>query len=361
MVSAESVKARAQQLGFDLCGVAPAGDHPELAFLRQWLDRGFAGRMTSLNRTAAVRADVRRWLPSARSVIVVACSYATAEPDGPTPEDGPRGQVARYARGGDYHEIVGQRLKTMADWLRQEAGPDVSVRWSADTGPVQEKVYARRAGLGWTGKHTLVINPRFGSWIVLGVIATDLAIEPDLPIEDRCGTCRRCLEACPTGAIVEPFVLDARRCLACLTIELRGSIPPDQRADVGRHLFGCDICQEVCPHNAGVALSSRSRWQPRPELEQASLHRLWSAADAELERVIAGTPVSRIGVSGLRRNLAVAIGNSGDPAPLRPSAPADGGSGTHGGAETAAGDPARPSVSDPVVAEHTEWARRRRA
>lgn len=321
MLTSLSVKAHAAELGFDLCGIAAARDYAELAFLPDWLSRGFAGRMTSLNRTAARRADVRRWLPSARSVIVVACSCLTAGSSGVGGEPLVRGRVARYARGDDYHTVMGQRLEALAAWIRAESGPETGLRWSVDAGPVQEKVYARHAGIGWMGKHTCVINPRFGSWIALGLLACELDLAPDAPVEDRCGDCRLCMDACPAGAIVEPGVLDARRCLAYLNVELRGSIPEAQRRSLGDHLFGCDACQDVCPHNATAEQVARERWHPRPELERAVLAELWEATDADLERIIGGTPVTRVGVNGLRRNLAVAIGNTGARVALPPEPP----------------------------------------
>jgi epoxyqueuosine reductase len=311
MVTAKQIKARATQLGFDLCGVSPVGEFPELARLPDWLGRGCGGRMTYLNRTARTRADVRCWLPSARSVVVVGCLYNTSEPYSTEIADPGRARIARYAWGDDYHDVMGQRLEALADGMRAAAGEGFESRSCVDAGPVQERVYALHAGLGWIGKNTCLINPEIGSWILLGVIACTLDLEPDGPAIDQCGTCRLCIEACPTGALTEPYVLDARRCLSYLTIEVRGSIPEEQRRDLGSHVFGCDICQEVCPHNGAAPRADEECWQPRPLLRQPTLEALWRASDSALERAIEGTALRRAGVRGLRRNLAVAIENAG--------------------------------------------------
>jgi epoxyqueuosine reductase len=228
--------------------------------------------------------------------------------------------------------------------MREAAGVPFDARLGVDDAPVQERVYAARAGLGWIGKNTCVINPEIGSWLVLGEIATSLDLEPDGPVFDQCGTCRLCLDACPTQAIVEPCVVDARRCLSYLTIEIRKSIPEGQRPDLGAHVFGCDICQDVCPYNSNVAPSTDPAWRPRSGLDRPSLAGLWTRSDSELEALIDGTALSRRGVAGLRRNLAVALGNSGNPAF----------SGVLS-AKAAGGE----TVEDPTVAEHVSWAVRR--
>ena len=200
-LSSARVKARAVELGFDLCGIAPACDLDELARLPHWLARGYGGRMTYLNRTARVRADVRRWLPSARSVAVVANLYNTDHPHHVEMADPSRARIARYAWGDDYHDVMGRRLGELAAWMRDAAGPGFDARWCVDDGPVQEKVYAWRAGIGWIGKNTCVINPGIGSWILLGALVSNVDLEPDEAAVDRCGTCRLCVEACPTGAM----------------------------------------------------------------------------------------------------------------------------------------------------------------
>jgi epoxyqueuosine reductase len=350
MLTSPHLKQRALDLGFDLCGIAPAAGVAELLRLQEWLARGYGGRMTYLNRTARVRADIRRWLPSARSVVVVANVHHTGHPHHVEIDDPSRARIARYAWGDDYHNVMGRRLDSLAAWMRDAAGPGFDARWCVDAGPVQEKVFAWLAGIGWIGKNTCVINPRLGSWILLGVLACNVDLQPDVPAADQCGTCRLCLEACPAGAFVEPYVLDARRCLSYLTIEIRGGIPVEQRPGLGAHVFGCDLCQDVCPHNTAAPTASDPCWQPRPPLLRATLESLWSLDDAGLEQAIEGTALRRAGVRGLRRNLAVAIGNAG-------AALADLLSlGTVPGTFSVGG---RPSVEDPMVAAHIDWAKSR--
>ncbi len=349
------VKQRALELGFDLCGIAPARDFEELARLPQWLARGYGGRMTYLNRTTRVRADVRRWLPSARSVVAVACLYNTDRPGHVEMADPTRARIARYAWGDDYHDVMGRRLAALAGWMRDTAGPGFDARWSVDDGPVQEKVYAARAGIGWVGKNTCVINHGIGSWILLGMLVTNVWLDPDDEAVDLCGTCRLCLDACPAGAFAEDYVLDARRCLSYLTIEIRGGIPAEQRPVVGAHVFGCDICQDDCPYNAVAPLATDTCWLPRAEFADARIARLWGLDDQGLERAIEGTALRRAGVRGLRRNLAIAIGNAGPPLTAvldagKVPCTISGGTGR---------DDARPSLQDPMVAEHISWARLR--
>jgi len=354
MLTSDDVKRRALELGFDLCGIAPAGEFPELAFLPSWLARGYGGRMTYLNRTATRRADVRRWLPSARSVVVVASLYNTNQPYSIEIADRNRALIARYAWGDDYHDVMGGWMDALCAWMRAEAGPGFDARWCVDDGPVQERVYAQYAGLGWIGKNTCVINPDIGSWILLGAVVCNLLLEPDAPALDQCGTCRLCIDACPTGAIVEPHVLDARRCVSYLTIEIRGSIPVADRVRLGSHVFGCDICQDVCPHNASAPRTVASSWLPRPLLNQPTLEGLWQATDASLEQAIEGTALRRAGVRGLRRNVAVAIGNAG-PATRPTFVPPHP---EEGPGPFSEGD--APSLVDPIVAEHVAWAKSRR-
>ena len=346
MTSAQ-IKARARELGFDLCGVAPVGDFPELSYLPAWLADGRAGRMTYLNRTARRRADVRQWMPSARSVVVVACFYNTGRPCSTEIADPGVALIARYAWGDDYHRVMTVRLNVLLDWLRAASSAAFDACVSVDTGPIQERVYAQRAGIGWIGKNTCVINPDLGSWILLGELITSLSIEPDEPALDRCGTCTLCIEACPAHALVEPHVLDARLCLSYLSIEVKGSIPVDQRAGMGVHLFGCDICQDVCPYNLCESRVAGPEWAPRAALDQPRLADLWSRSDHALEEAIAGTALVRRGVAGLRRNLAVGLGNGSDAATGRALAEPP--------SETDA-----PSLREPVVAEHLCWARQRR-
>jgi epoxyqueuosine reductase len=340
-VRATDVKARATEAGFNLCGIAPASAYPELRFFRQWLDSGFAAGMGYLHRSAERRMDVRHVLPSARSVIVLGTIYNVDRPYSTENADPQQAALARYAWGDDYHDVIQDRLAGLLEWLRECTGESLEARAYVDTGPVQERVYAQYAGLGWIGKNTCVINPELGSWIFLAEIICNLDLEPDPPALDQCGSCTLCLEACPTNALVAPYVLDSTRCLSYLTIENKGAIPPDLRDRIGEHAYGCDICQEVCPWNLapGAARSQDAAWQPRPGLDAARLLDLWRRSDDELRTLLKGSAMKRAGVRRLRRNLAVAIGNSADPA-----------------AAAALAESAEPTTGDPLVAEHVRWA-----
>jgi len=309
MLTSDSIKRRARELGFDLCGVAPAAAFPELAFLRQWIDRGYAGTMAYLPRTAARRSDVRRVVPSARSVIMTGTVYNTRKPYSTERADPARAEVARYAWGPDYHEVLGQRLEALLAWMRAQHPEPFDARAYVDTGPVQERVYAQYAGLGWIGKNTCLINHEAGSWVLLAEIICSLPLEPDPPALDQCGSCTLCLEACPTEAFVGPHVLDATKCISYLTIEYRGDIPEEHRTAIGNHVFGCDICQEVCPWNGTAALAREGTWLPDHEMSTPGLLELSRKSDEELDAAIAGTPLTRAGVKGLRRNVGVALEN----------------------------------------------------
>ena len=340
MITAADIKAHASEIGFDLCGIAPAADFPELRRLREWIDRGYAGEMGYMARTARRRADVRCVLPSARSVIVAAVNYNVDRPYSTECADSSRAQIARYAWGDDYHEVLARRLEALLEWMRERHGEPFEARPYVDTGPIQERVYAQYAGIGWIGKNTCVINPPIGSWIFLSEIVCSLPLEPDTPALDQCGTCALCLEACPTGAIVEPWVVDATRCLSYLTIELKTEIPQSLRDSVGARVFGCDVCQEVCPWNARPACSEDASWQPRSALATPRLIDLWARSDAELAEIVEDGPMTRPKLHGLRRNLAVALGNSGRPDAL----------------DTLSHARSDESIQSPMVTEHVEWA-----
>jgi epoxyqueuosine reductase len=339
LVTARDVKQQASTFGFDLCGIAPAAAFPELQFLSEWLDRGYAGEMEYMRRSADRRLDVRRVLPSARSVIVLGCLYNTGRPYSTENADASRAAIARYAWGDDYHLVIQHRLERLLAWFRESCGEGFEARAYVDTGPVQERVYAQYAGLGWIGKNTCVINTEFGSWIFLSEIICNLNLDTDPPSLDQCGTCTLCLESCPTGALVEPYVLDSRRCISYLTIELKGSIPAQHRDAVGEHVYGCDICQEVCPWNHAAAGSADPAWQPRVALDAARLRDLWRRSDDELGRLLKRSAMKRAGVKRLRRNLATAIGNSAEPS-----------------AAVELESCREPSCSEPLVVEHIQWA-----
>ena len=256
-LSAE-IKQRARGLGFELVGIADASPSRYRQYLREWLDSGHAGSMEYLARRFDERTDPATYLPGARSVICVAMNYHVPLQD-PPPQ---HGRIARYALGDDYHDIIKQKLLELADWLRA-AAPSAITRCGVDTAPIMEKELAARAGIGWVGKHTCVINERIGSWVLLGEVITTLELPADQLAIDRCGTCRRCIDACPTQAITAPYQLDARRCISYLTIENASEIDPALKPQIGEWLFGCDICQEVCPWNARAAVTLNPALQPR--------------------------------------------------------------------------------------------------
>src|SRR5579864_1237313 len=270
----------ARAAGFDLCGIAPAAEFPELARQEEWLERGHAGEMRYLH-------DARRRSPAhamqgARSVIVCALNYNTSLPSSTdaaapaSPHAGPRGWISRYAWGDDYHNVLGEKLETLIGHLRNEFAEPFEARAYVDTGPIVERVAAKYAGLGWLAKNTCLINGDLGSWLFLGTIVTtlNLAASPgaaETPAPDLCGNCSLCIDACPTSALVEPYVLDARRCISYLTIELRGAIPEELRAAMGWQVFGCDICQDVCPWNRTASATPVAAFQPRDKLFTPSL------------------------------------------------------------------------------------------
>lgn len=349
MLDAAAVAAHARTLGFDLCGVAPAVELPELSRLRVWLDRGYAGEMTYLHKSAETRADIRRFLPTARSVIVTGTVYytpgATADSAGAS-RDRALGRIARYAWGEDYHVVLTERLEALVAWMRRVHPVAFDAAIFADKHHVQERVFAKHAGLGWIGKNTCLIHPGAGSWLLLAGVAVSLELATATPPADQCGSCTLCLDACPTGALVGEYELDATRCIAYLTIELEGAIPERQRRAVGDHLFGCDVCQEVCPWNLAPLATLDPVWQPRHGRDRPHAAELWKRDDAGLHSFVRGSAMTRVTASRLRRNLAVVLGNSGDPELAdeldRP------GRGVANAAH---------SANTPMVREHVEWAR----
>jgi len=325
------IQQLAREEGFDHCGIAPVCDFPELRVFPGWIADGHHGEMKYMearNEAAELkRASLANVAPWTRSVIVCAVNYNTAQPYSTQTEDATRGWISRYAWSReDYHEAVLRRLRVVEAKLhelldatgdRQAAtGNCLQTRAYVDTGPLIERVYAKHAGVGWIGKNTCIINQKLGSWLFLGVILTSL--EPtsefaaDVPAPDRCGTCTRCITACPTQAIVAPGELDARLCISYLTIEKRGDIPQDLRSGMGRHVFGCDICQDVCPWNRKAPVTTADEFQPREGLVNPRLEWLAEMQPEEFRAVFRGSPVRRAKLSGLRRNAVIAMGNSGD-------------------------------------------------
>ena len=345
MLTSAQVKERARELGFELCGIARAESFPEHRFFAEWLARGYHGEMDYLARNADKRLDVRRVLPSAQSVVVLGTIYNTGASSSLERTDRRAALISRYAWGDDYHDVIDSRLAQLEAWMAGQAGAAFESRRYVDTGPVLERVFAQHAGLGWIGKNTCLINPELGSWMFLSEIICNLQLDVDEPALDQCGTCTLCIEACPTGALVGDRVLDATRCISYLTIELKWSMPRPLREELGQHVYGCDICQEVCPWNSDVlaATSSDRAWQPRPAFRDSELLTLWRMSDDELRAAIKDTPMTRARVKRLRRNLAVAIGNCGDPS----------------AAAVFDDHVDAPSILDPLVQEHIEWARER--
>ena len=305
--SAQSVKSVAYSLGFDLVGIAPIGPFPETDFYSEWLERGYAGEMNYLERQKPAKLHPESLLPGARSVVVCAMNYNTAQPY--TRFERARAWISRYAWGQDYHETLKKKLKELAAWIEKNCPHHT--KCYVDTGPLLERVYARYAGVGWFGKNTCIINQKVGSWLFLGCIVTDLELTHDSIAPDRCGTCTRCIDECPTGAILEPYVLDSRKCISYTTIELRGAIPEQERAGIGHHLFGCDICQDVCPWNRKAPASSNPAFKADPGLLWPIIGRLLELNEDEWRSMIRGTALKRAKVRGLLRNLMVVAGNSG--------------------------------------------------
>ena len=337
----ERVVDLARTLGFDLAGIASTEPGPDTRFLREWLARGYGGEMGYLARRLEEREDPRRVLEGASSALVVGFVYDPGER--PEPE-GPAFRVARYAGGDDYHDVLIDRLRAVEAGLEPLAGRPVRARSYVDTGPVSERSLAVRAGLGWIGKNTCLIHPRLGSYLFLGVLLSDLPLHAAEPEPDHCGSCRACLDVCPTEAFPEPYVLDATRCIAYTTIELRGAIPEPLREGHRDWGFGCDLCQEVCPWNRRERRQIppdphglRERLAPRPEWRAPTLEWLLDLDESAWQRATRRTALRRTRYRGLLRNALVAAGNSGE-ARLAPRL-----------RRHAEGD-------DPLLAEHARWA-----
>jgi epoxyqueuosine reductase len=350
----EVIRQRARDLGFDDCRFTTALPPASAPHFLQWLAEDRHGEMTYLERTAQKRLDPRQVLKGAKSVVVLVAGYGTSncqspiaigsagrlEADSTQPSavsHRQTGVVARYARFADYHDALGGQLQTLGEFVDQLGGPGTRSLWYADTGPLLERDFAQRAGLGFIGKHTNLINLNLGNWVLLGEILTTLELEPDPPAKNRCGSCARCLAACPTQAITAPFQLDARRCISYLTIELRGPIPLELRPVIGNRIFGCDDCLAVCPWNRFARQGRLLKEHARPDFAKQDLVELLSLDDTGFNNRFAGTPVLRAKRRGLLRNVCVALGNVGDQSAL----------------------PALQRSScnpDPLIAEHARWA-----
>jgi epoxyqueuosine reductase len=312
----ERLKQQARVLRFELVGIAPATEADGFDRLRDWLDRGYAGTMQYMHRHGEARRHPCSILPEVRSVILVGMNYCPSEPAGLSRRDkpggSPKGRISCYAHGSDYHDVLRDRLRRLFDWLRQER-PDCLGRAVVDTAPLLERDFARRAGLGWFGKNTMLLNKRLGSYFFIGALLTNLELACDAPhTTSHCGTCTACLDACPTQAFVAPGVLDARRCISYLTIEHRGDVPEEFRPGLGDWLFGCDVCQDVCPWNRKAPPGAEPSLQERPELVKLDLIEILGLSEGKFRRRFRGTALFRTKRSGLLRNAALLLGNSGD-------------------------------------------------
>ena len=349
------VKQAAHDAGFELAGIAPVRDFPELDCFADWIAAGHAGEMKYMearNEAGQLkRASLRSTIPWARSVIVCAINYNTEQPLSTQASEPKRGWISRYAWcQEDYHQTVMKKLRRVEASLTTATNHSadgntipadhLQTRCYVDTGPLVERVYAKYAGVGWIGKNTCILNQKIGSWLFLGVILTSLELEADLPAPDRCGSCTRCIDACPTDALIAPYQLDSNKCISYLTIEKRGMIPEEMRGAMGRHVFGCDICQDVCPWNRKAPAATATEFQSREGLVNPALEWLAEMTGDEFQQTFRGSPVRRAKRSGLRRNAAIAMGNSGDPSfnPVLDQLTKD---------------------EDPVVAEHARWARQK--
>ncbi len=333
----ETIRQHALELGFDACRFTTAAPPQSSEHFQRWLADGRHGELGYLQRNAAKRVQPQLVLDGARSIVCVLASYHFANGPALPAKENKFGWIARYARGPDYHDILGEKLDALSSFLDELGGPGTRSLSYVDTGPILERDLAQRAGLGFIGKHTNVISRDFGNWTLLGEILTTLDLSPDKSEKNRCGTCTRCITACPTNAIPAPFQLDARRCISYLTIELKSSIPIELRPAIGDRIFGCDDCLAACPWNRFAKEGRLLKEHARPDLAQLDLVELLSVDEAEFARRFAGTPMKRVKRRGLLRNVCVALGNIGDEKVLPALAKAA-------------------TDAEPLISEHALWA-----
>jgi epoxyqueuosine reductase len=324
----------ARQVGFDSCRIAVCNEPAHASEFRQWLRDGAHGEMHYMQRGEEKRCDPQKILPGARSVIVLALNYFQGNAAHPAADTAKSGRIAHYAWGDDYHEVIEAKLNKIDQFLRGFGGQQ---KYYVDTGPILERDHAAQAGIGWHGKNTMLIDERLGTWFFLAELLTTLELPADEAVADRCGTCERCITACPTGAITAPHQLDARRCISYLTIELKGSIPLGLRPLIGDRIFGCDDCLEVCPWNRFAQVSHETAFSARQSTTDMSLREYLALSDAEFRALFKNSPIKRIKRRGFLRNVCVALGNTGDVSDLS-------------ALERAAADP------EPLIAEHATWA-----
>jgi epoxyqueuosine reductase len=323
----------ARVVGFDSCRIAACSFAPHADEFRNWLDEGGHGEMSYMERAEEKRCDPQKVLPDARSIVVLAMNYFQGSPQaGDTPAA--TGKIARYAWGNDYHDLIESKLDKIDQFLREFGGQQ---KCYVDTGPVLERDHAAHAGIGWHGKSTMLIDERLGTWFFLAEVLTTLELPPDEPVPDRCGTCERCIKACPTGAITAPHRLDARRCISYLTIELKGSIPLELRPLIGDRIFGCDDCLDACPWNRFAKVSHEAAFSARSSTAGMPLRDYLGLSDDEFRVLFRNSPIKRIKRRGFLRNVCVALGNVGDPSDLA-------------ALERATADP------EALIAEHAKWA-----
>lgn len=338
MILTSRIKDRAYQFGFDLVGISPARPAQTIDFYSSWLARAYAGEMSYLERHLEKKIHPRRLLPETRSVISLGINYFTLGIPDEKQSDASRGLISRYAWGDDYHDIIHRKLKKLLNFIKSEAGGDVQGRGFVDTAPILEREMAYNSHIGWFGKNTNIIHHEIGSWFFLAEILIDIELEYDeTPAKGGCGTCTRCIEACPTGALVAPYTLDARRCISYLTIEFKGSIPVELRSLLGNRIFGCDVCQEACPWNRKVKPTNEPAFLPRKNNTAPELLSLINLNNAEFRAKFKNSPIKRSKRRGFSRNVAVALGNWGS-------------------------DKAVPALSralqdeEPLIREHAAWA-----
>lgn len=310
----QKIHTRSRELGFELVGISPAKESETIELYRKWIENGYAGKMGYLERHLPLKEDPRTLLKETKSVISLAMNYYTVDPPKELSEDPGRGQISRYAWGDDYHDVIRDRLQQLVDYIKPIAESELQSRVFVDSGPILEREYAQKSGLGWIGKNTNLINWQTGSWYFLAEILISLELDyNNEPIRGSCGTCTICIEECPTDAILEPNVLDSRLCISYLTIELKESIPKELRPQIGNLIFGCDICQEVCPWNSKAVPTSEPAFHPRKDNLTPELLHLMDITQSDFSRKYKGSPIKRTKWKGFLRNVIVAVGNWGSP------------------------------------------------
>ena len=308
----DSIKDYAYSIGFDLVGISTPDTYPDNEFYKEWLEKGYAGEMGYLERNSFKKDDPNEVLPNIKSLITCAINYNTDKPYSTEAQDPEKGWVARYAWGEDYHNVVGEMLEKLKAYIETLFDENINAKTYVDTGPVLEKVHAKNSGVGWIGKNTCLINQEIGSWLFLGEVLTDVELEYDNSVPDRCGSCTKCIDACPTEAITEPYVLDSRKCISYLTIELKGSVPNDLREGMENNIFGCDICQDVCPWNKKAPITDLVNFQAIKEIYNPRLKKLLKLDKEGFRELFKNSPIKRSKRRGLIRNVLVAAANSKD-------------------------------------------------